>query len=346
MRILYVALTRAREKLIIIATSNNYEKEIIEKKELVNTFMGKSSINSVLLKKYNSYKDWLEFVILSNENKNLVNISVIKKQDLTEFEKIRPNLVEFPFNKDVDLDSVRQELEFDYPNLIGTIIPLKTSVSEIKKINQSNTFINSNLDFKNSSPKFMTQSKTFSASEKGTLTHLVLQKLDFQNPEFINNVDNTQVLSQLLNEFINSLVNKGFITKEESNVINRNYLINFLQSTIGRKIQYAPIIEKEKPFCAKISLKDINPVEYGNDEDNYILVQGIIDLFFKSQDGDWILLDYKTDYVPDNNEEYLIEKYKKQLEIYKRALEIYIGERVSEVVIYSLYLGKDIHIEA
>ena len=87
-------------------------------------------------------------------------------------------------------------------------------------------------------------------------------------------------------------------------------------------------------------------MEYGNDEDNYILVQGIIDLFFKSQDGDWILLDYKTDYVPDNNEEYLIEKYKKQLEIYKRALEIYIGERVSEVVIYSLYLGKDIHIEA
>jgi ATP-dependent helicase/nuclease subunit A len=192
----------------------------------------------------------------------------------------------------------------------------------------------------------MTESKTFSASEKGTLTHLILQKLDFQNPEFINNVDNTQALSQLLNEFINSLVNKSFITKEEANVINKNYLINFLQSIIGRKLQHAQIIEKEKPFCAQISLKDINPAEYGNDEENYILVQGIIDLFFKTQDGRWILLDYKTDYVPDNNEEYLVEKYKKQLEIYKKALEIYIDEKVSDVVIYSLYLGKDIHIEA
>ena len=122
-------------------------------------------------------------------------------------------------------------------------------------------------------------------------------------------------------------------------------MINFLQSTIGRQLQYAQIIEKEKPFCAKISLKEVNSVEYGKDEENYILVQGIIDLFFKTKDGDWVLLDYKTDYVPDNNENYLIEKYKKQLEIYKKALEIYIGVKVSKVVIYSLYMGKEIYIE-
>jgi ATP-dependent helicase/nuclease subunit A len=158
-------------------------------------------------------------------------------------------------------------------------------------------------------------------------------------------VDNIQVLSQLINKFIDSLVGKNFITREEANVINRNYLINFLQSTIGRQLQYAQIIEKEKPFCAKISLKEVNPVEYGKDEENYILVQGIIDLFFKTKDGDWVLLDYKTDYVPDNNENYLIEKYKKQLEIYKKALEIYIGVKVSKVVIYSLYMGKEIYIE-
>ena len=345
MRILYVALTRAREKLIIVATSNNYEKEIMEKKELVSTFIGKSTVNNVLLKKYNSYKDWLEFVILSNNNDDFINISIIKKQELAEIEKQKPDLIEFPFNRNVDLDSISHELEFDYPNRIGTIIPLKTSVSEIKMIDESNTFINSNLDFKNNRPEFMIESKEFSASQKGTLTHLILQKLDFQNPEFINNVDNIQILTQLINKFIDSLVGKKFITQDEANVINRNYLINFLQSTIGRQLQYAQIIEKEKPFCAKISLKEVNPVEYGKDEENYILVQGIIDLFFKTKDGDWALLDYKTDYVPDNNENYLIEKYKKQLEIYKRALEIYIGVKVSKVVIYSLYMGKDIYIE-
>ena len=157
-----------------------------------------------------------------------MNISIIKKQELAEIEKQKPDLIEFPFNRNVDLDSISHELEFDYPNRIGTIIPLKTSVSEIKMIDESNTFINSNLDFKNNRPEFMTESKEFSASQKGTLTHLILQKLDFQNPEFINNVDNIQILSQLINKFIDSLVDKKFITREEANVINRNYLINFL----------------------------------------------------------------------------------------------------------------------
>ena len=75
-------------------------------------------------------------------------------------------MIEFPFKRNVDLDSISHELEFDYPNRIGTIIPLKTSVSEIKMIDESNTFINSNLDFKNNRPEFMIESKEFSASQK------------------------------------------------------------------------------------------------------------------------------------------------------------------------------------
>ena len=72
--------------------------------------------------------------------------------------------------------------------------------------------------------------------------------------------------------------------------------------------------------------------------------RGLIWEMYKTIDGESIS-SYTTEAGEDNNENYLIEKYKKQLEIYKRALEIYIGVKVSKVVIYSLYMGKDIYIE-
>ena len=79
-------------------------------------------------------------------------------------------------------------------------------------------------------------------------------------------------------------------------------------------------------------------------DENYILVQGIIDLFYQNQNGEWVLLDYKTDYVPDGNINVLVDKYYKQLEIYKKALEDIIHEKVKHTYIYSLNLGKKVEL--
>ena len=81
-----------------------------------------------------------------------------------------------------------------------------------------------------------------------------------------------------------------------------------------------------------------------NSEKENILVQGIIDLYYINKENEIVLVDYKTDYVPEKDENYLKEKYAKQLELYKRAIEQALKQKVTKTYIYSTYLGKEIEI--
>ena len=99
-------------------------------------------------------------------------------------------------------------------------------------------------------------------------------------------------------------------------------------------------IYKEKPFFINIPANKI----YETKVEETILVQGIIDLYFIDENDKLILVDYKTDYVPENREEYLVEKYRKQLDLYKLAIEEALEKEVNEIYIYSTYLNKEIEI--
>ena len=97
-------------------------------------------------------------------------------------------------------------------------------------------------------------------------------------------------------------------------------------------------VQREKPFYISIPAKEIYDKELEED----ILVQGIIDLYYINSDGELVLVDFKTDYVEDRNENVLIYKYKEQLDLYKRALEQALGRDVNRVYIYSTYLENEI----
>ena len=102
--------------------------------------------------------------------------------------------------------------------------------------------------------------------------------------------------------------------------------------------QLIKLIEKEKPFYIQIPAKDI----YMKDIDGEILVQGIIDLYYINKNDELILLDYKTDYAKTKEE--LINKYKVQLDIYKKALEESLQRKVNKVYIYSLHKFGEIEV--
>ena len=85
----------------------------------------------------------------------------------------------------------------------------------------------------------------------------------------------------------------------------------------------------------KYDTLDLNSIK-----DENILVQGIIDLYYISKDDELVLLDYKTDYVEKGKENLLLDKYNKQLEIYKDALESALDRKVDKTFIYSVYLER------
>ena len=99
-------------------------------------------------------------------------------------------------------------------------------------------------------------------------------------------------------------------------------------------------IYKEQPFYINIPANFI----YEEDINEKILVQGIIDLFYITQDDRIILVDYKTDYVPEGKEEQLKEKYQKQLELYRMAIEGMMKKKVDNIYIYSTFLEKTVKI--
>ena len=174
--------------------------------------------------------------------------------------------------------------------------------------------LSQNLEITLDKPKFMRDDKITKA-QIGTLVHMCIQKLDENISYTIKDIQN----------FVNELVVKEIITEKEASCIDTNLLYKYTKSEIFNNLKKAKEVHKEQAFYINIPAKEI----YNNiNSDDNILVQGVIDLYFIDENNNIILLDYKTDYVANGKEQEIVEKYRKQLEIYKRALEEATGKKV------------------
>lgn len=331
MRVLYVALTRAKEKLIITGLEKDYKKSIDKKEELINSYNGK--INKNIVQKYITYLDWLELVYLNckKELEEILDVKVYTKKEVLKNiskkeEEITIDLKEKLKNVNINnLEKIKEKLEWEYgyKNLEGILT--KSSVTKIKNMKLDLTKEDrKEVDYK--VPEFLKGTKKLTGAEKGSLHHLVLQKLDIKF-----DYDKEKIA-----KLVETLEENNVINKEEKEVIDIEKIYNFTKTNIWKEMQKAKEVEREKPFYINIPVKEI----YEEDIDEEILVQGIIDLYYITQDDKLVLVDYKTDRVKKESE--LLEKYKGQLELYKRALEQAMRRKVDEVYIYSMHLDKEI----
>lgn len=335
LRILYVALTRAKEKIIITGTGRKVLKKLERKKELYNIYASKGGkINPVLVRKFSSFLDWLELASFSEKARDLIKINIHRKNEIKlSSEELMEDVKKFDFSKEIDLKKIENALDFKYEHILETTLPSKSTVSKIKEMSNEEVDFDSiskkEIGLEEITPKFLEdKDKKITSSRKGTIIHLILQKINFKEDYSIGK----------LQELVNNLVLKNVITKEEADSISLDKILNFLETDFAKKIKNAKEIQKEKLFCTKILAKEV----YDNMKDETILVQGIIDLYFIDENDRLILVDYKTDYV--QNETELVEKYKKQLEIYRKALEDALQKKVYKTFIYSIYLNKEIEV--
>ena len=140
-------------------------------------------------------------------------------------------------------------------------------------------------------------------------------------------------------ELVQELVLKEIFTQNEAKQIDVNKILQFTKSKIWEDLKTAKEVYREKPFYINIPAKEI----YGKDTEEKVLVQGIIDLYYIDAQNEITLVDYKTDYVQKGYENELIQKYKDQLELYKKALEDALDKNVKNVYIYSVHLGQILH---
>ena len=348
MRVLYVALTRAKEKLIITGIVKDVDKSFKEKQDLIEMYKNieNTKLNEAVLKRYKTYIDWIILVYFNNSNiiKDYIDLQVHKKTDLLkQFEQksekvknrnIYEELKEKSKNvKEEDIENLKNKLSWIYGYMDSIIIPTKTSVTKIKQAENNENIpeleeILNNKKYTSeiAKPKFLNEEQKISSAQKGTLMHLCFQRLNEKNSYTYDS----------LKEFIQDMVNKDIITKLEAETINVNTLLEYTKSNLWNEIKCAKQVYKEQPFYINLQAKDI----YNNSSDDNILVQGIIDLYYISKDGKIILVDYKTDRVNNGEEDILVQKYKSQLDIYTKALEKSLNKLVDEKYIYSVALNK------
>ena len=343
-RILYVALTRAREKLIITG-------EMKKAGEFVENYRKKeaSFIDSV------DSKNVIELIFAGLAGKNTDElVKILDEKQLVNSETkeyISRKVREKQFYLDAEGNEADQDIMRELKNKILTTYPhselrdlyVKTSVTELKraaleeedaghemyKVKATEKYIPSfaRKDQAGSERKELGRGPVF-----GTAMHRLMELFPFEKAEGSD-------LEQLVSDTIKSEVKTGKLTKEQADIIMPEKCVSMLKSKLGQRMIKAATegkLYEEKSFFYGMDADRIRP-EFPKEE--MMLIQGIIDVYFE-EDGELVLADYKTDAVKTADE--LVKKYRKQLEIYSEALEAASGKKVKEMLIYSFYLNEEI----
>ena len=354
-RVLYVALTRAKEKLIITSYVKDMAKSLDSQlKELSQL----GNAEDVLpYSKRVSAANYLSMVLPAIMLHPAMG-ELIDKYELsrTEYDAVTANMPSAPALKissfgDKDLlDGIRsgafkatmrrEELEMGgsvddkllerlkekffakYPHADLKGLFTKTTVSELKK----KAMVDEG-EFGTTTASYAQEQGTLTGAERGSAYHRVMELLD--GDAFAD------VSEDNLSAWIRKAADDGRIPDEYAEVVKpkdiRTYLLTDLGSRMGQAFSRGELM-REKPFMMGISAKELDP---GFPEEEMVLVQGIVDAWFL-EDDEIVLLDYKTDNVRDDKT--LVDRYAVQLQLYKRALEAATGKKVKEVYIYSFTL--------
>lgn len=334
MRVLYVAMTRAEEKLILIGCA----KEISAKPM---NYLGRSKINcflDMILPAALSEPKW--FTVVPVERGELVEEAaadmvweMLEKEALYNFD------TSVVYHKEI-----HQFLEQMEPRTGGEKepLPVKVSVSDLKvksmeeqDMQEFTILTREEEDAEMPIPSFMRTEAEEAPARRGTaygtIWHQVMATIDFAKT-------GTEVG---IREAVRELVKGGRVREEEVSVLNYQKLYAFFSSPLGcamREADREGRLHREQPFVMGKPAREVLP---DRDEEDVVLVQGIIDGYYETDDG-IVLMDYKTDSLKPGDEGQLASRYRTQMGLYREALENMMDRTVKECILYSFSLGKAI----
>lgn len=370
MRIFYVALTRAKEKLILVGIDKNAKKNLDKKKIEIEKYKNDNNekINSKLVGKYIRFLDWIELIYQKEKNPDF-EFNIIEKsslKDSTERQEdysIKECLKEHEINSE-KYNKIDSLLNWKYKYEDAVEIPSKTSVTALKREQFEQSIAqDKNMDKQDSiqeknDEKIVTENNINSViiQEGAQANSYEDKKIEAKQLE--DKSENEKLTSAQKGTLVHLALQKIVISKDEKNEKTKEQILkdlverlninevekseleksksifyDYMNSNIYKDLANAKQIYRETPFYMNLKYKDT---------DENILIQGVIDLYYINENDELILVDYKTDNVISELE--LKEKYKLQLDLYKQALEKSLKRKVDKVYIYSTKLAKGIEI--
>ena len=360
LRVLYVALSRAKEMLILTGTVDDPRKSYDKWRQI--------SMNASDLLAYSdlctagSYLDWVMPVLLKEDfykkSKAKVNIRMIgvsqmlrqKTEQMISSHMLRQQLAltDQSLLSDEVQKTLDDQLSWQYPYEESVTMHAKMTVSELKQIGAADDEVPEDDSFvrhlvEESTRDMLEESgmqisdqereaRMAAAAKRGTAVHKLMELLDF---ETITDIETAR-------QFIGSVRDSGRIDGETADRISPWLILRFCTSPLGRRMAKANRCHKlyrETQFMIGVPACEVSDVR----SREMILIQGVIDACFE-EDGQIILVEYKTDFVKEGNEEVLIRRYEKQLYYYEKAIEQLTGRKVSEKYIYSFALNRPVSV--
>ncbi|MCL2399132.1 MAG: helicase-exonuclease AddAB subunit AddA [Defluviitaleaceae bacterium] len=315
LRVLYVAMTRAKEKLILTGCVTDLDTRL-EKWQNVSSISDaddRKRLPDYALRDAKCYLDWLMPCVMQDQNEiswqeHRISVANISSVEPTSFmASIGTGVVNMPYHHD------KKE----------SLLPSKLAISELKRIFALETSPDSisayekEVEFE--APAFYKQAAAqITPIQMGILLHTIVEHMDIHR----------DIDTHAIRELINSLAEKKLITQEESQIVDIKKLERFVASPLADRMRSAKQLYREIPFVIGLSPDDI----YNNNiTDATILVHGIIDCYFETPNGEIVLVDFKNSVNPET----LHIRYATQMKIYRKAIEQATGKPVSESLFYN-----------
>ncbi len=334
MRILYVALTRAKEKLYIVCTAKDIEEK--KKKWQEVAYTSTWELPAYIIEKAKSYADWIGYALVRHRqgicssstvlyDPSLWDIYIVSAQSLEQedeqvnehrdiveaIQQLQPVLMKSEYEQEI-----KRRLFWTYTYADATVLRAKQSVSELKR--QRDIYGgHAEQPFRKElieRPRFL-QAKTMTPAERGTMMHLVMQHIDVTK----------EITVDAVQEQIARMVNGEWLTEEQAKAVDVESIVAFFNTPLGKRMQRASRLEREVPFYLAHEM-----------DGETVVVQGVIDCVFEDEHG-LVLIDYKTDRVSWMNDpkEELKRRYKGQLALYREAIEAIWKKEVTETYVYA-----------
>ncbi|MEK4971380.1 helicase-exonuclease AddAB subunit AddA [Niallia sp. FSL R7-0648] len=359
MRVLYVALTRAKEKLILIGAVKDIEKA----KQKWSQIAEHSNwlLNEFDRAQAKSYLDWIGPALVRHRDNKWIHLESWREKEEISFHpsnwEVKILQKEELLNRSVEEENkenewleivsegkrmdrfsaykedIKRTFAWSYSSKESTSHRSKQSVSELKRQGELRD-AQSGTDLAEkwkqtvwNRPKFM-QEKKLSPAEIGTAMHMVMQHVDVK----------AEVTAAGLKQLLEEMVKKELLTTEQAEVIDISSILSFFQSSLGKRMQQAPKLVREIPFNIAYPASRVYADWQGEEEP--VLIQGIIDVFFEDDLGT-VLLDYKTDTISgryksgyEEAKPILESRYKVQIELYTEALEKILKRKIEEKYLF------------
>ena len=347
LRVLYVAMTRAKEKLVMVHTQANAGGRVADLMALSDCPVLPEAVDSG-----KCMGDWIMLPLLQRSEAGALRAFAGQNSEGRFFAEETPWTVcvhdglqfaapaqqsdaaeeeRAPQREELSADFAA--LSYRYPYAEQTAFPAKLTATQLKgraideEISENTTLPPRLRNL--CKPKFLAGKTALTGAERGTALHLVMQDLDFF----------CEPNEQSVRAQIEAMREQRKLTDEQANAVDVHAIVRFLRSDLAARIRKSKQVEREYRFSLLRPVRDFSSL----DADDSVLLQGVVDCFFE-EDGELVVVDFKTDHVLRAQLDERAEHYRPQLEAYSMALTRVMGKKVKEKVLYFFSAGEEVRL--